>query len=131
MAAGDDFSELDALVADLTAAPAEVRPFVEKAVEVTARYVRDDARKNADRTGLRGYAYDITYEVDKSSSSIGAEIGPTVGDSGSFGFVEDGGGGVRSAPQHALRDALKNNEADFVRGIEIALADGLNRAVGG
>lgn len=125
----DDFSELRALAADLTAAPNEARPFVRKALQVTARNIKDEWRKGANRTGLSRYAADITYETEEKRGSVEAEIGPTVGDSGSFGFVEDAGGGVKSAPQHAARDALEANEEDFVNGLEIALADGLRAAI--
>ena len=127
--ADDDFSELYELAADLTAAPAETRPFVRKAVQVTAHKIRDEWRRNADRTGLGGYAADVTYDTTEKAASVEAEIGPTIGDSGSFGFVEEGGGGVKSRPQHAARDAVEHNEEDFVNGLEIALADGLRAAI--
>lgn len=121
----DDFSELNQLAADLTRVPDKANKFVKKALEVTARNVKDDWRQGADRTGLGAYAADIDYEIKTPSGEIVAEIGPTVGDSGSFGFVEDGGGNVRSAPQHAARDAVRANEDDFVRGLEIAVFDAL------
>lgn len=119
----DDFSELSSLAADLTHLPDTVNPFVEKAIEVTARNVKEDWQQAANRTGLAGYASDVDYDIKAATGSIGAEIGPTPGDSGSFGFVEEGGGNVRSAPQHAGRDALRANEDDFVRGLEIAVFD--------
>lgn len=118
------------LAADLTAAGPAVRPFARKAIQVTAHHVKDDWRSAANRTGLAGYAADVTYETRELASSIVADIGPTPdGDQGSFGFVEDAPGGVYSAPQHAGRDALEHNEADFERGIDAAVADAL-RAVG-
>lgn len=117
------------LAADLTAAGPAVRPFARKALQVTAHHIRDDWRKGARRTGLEGYAADVTYETQEKASEIVAEIGPTPGDSGSFGFVEEARGDVHSAPQHAGRDALENNEEDFVRGIDYAIADAL-KAVG-
>lgn len=125
----DDFSELRDLAADLAGAPAEARPFIRKALQVSAQHIKDDWRKGANRSGLSRYAADITYETEEKASSIEAEIGPTIGDSGSFGFVEDAGGGVRSAPQHAGRDAKEANEEDFVRGLELAIFDGLRAAV--
>lgn len=124
MAGGDDFSELLKLEADLRDVPAKVNRNVKKAVEVTARYIKDDARQGAQATGLDGYAASIDYDMEYPGGAIEAEIGPNLGRrQGSFGFVEDGGGGVKSAPQHALRDALKANEADFIRGLEIAVSD--------
>lgn len=127
-----DFSDLDKLAADLTAAPAEARPFIRKALQYTAFNIRDEWRATAARTGLAGYAASVGYSTEEKAQSIEAEIGPTPGRrQGSFGFMEDGGGGVRSAPQHAGRDALKHNEPDFFDGLEKALADGLEKAVGG
>lgn len=127
--ADDDFSELYSLAADLTKAPAEARPFVRKAVQVTSHKIKDAWREKANRTGLGRYAADVTYETRELAQSIEGEIGPTPGDAGSFGFVENAGGGVRSAPQHAGRDALEENEEDFVKGLELAVFDGLQKAV--
>jgi len=127
-----DFSELDKLAADLTEAPAEARPFIRKALQFTAFNIRDEWRAAAARTGLAGYAASVGYSTEEKASSIEAEIGPTPGRrQASFGFVEDANGGVRSAPQHAGRDALKRNEPDFFEGLEKALHDGLEKAVGG
>ena len=126
----DDFSELYELAADLTSAPEVAARFVKKAVEVTARNVKDDWRQGADRRGLHGYAADIDYDMKYPGGSIDAEVGPTPGDSGSFGFVEEAGGGVRSAPQHAGRDAVRAYEAYFARGLEIAIFVATTKAVG-
>jgi hypothetical protein len=118
------------LAADLTAAGPAVRPFARKAVQVTAHHIKDEWRAVAARTGLSRYAADITYETHENAAGVIAEIGPTPdGDQGSFGFVEDAPGDVYSAPQHAGRDALENNEDDFERGIDRAVADAI-RAVG-
>lgn len=122
-----DFSELMELAADLGDVAPATAPFVRAAVEVTSRKVKDDWRKGANRTGLRGYAADVTYDMKYADGSIGSEIGPTPGDSGSFGLVEDAGGGVRSAPQHAGRDATRKNEPDFIKGLTKAVDDGLKK----
>lgn len=121
--------EIRKLAADLTAAGPAVRPFARKAIQVTAHHIKDEWRAAANRTGLAGYAADVTYETRETVAGVVAEIGPTPGDSGSFGLVEDAPGDVYSAPQHAGRDALEHNEADFERGIDRAVADAL-RAVG-
>ena len=126
----DDFSELYKLAADLTAAGDEVRPFARKALQFTAHNLRDDWRRGADRTGLSSYAKDISYETRELRNSIEAEIGPTIGDAGSLGFVEEGGSNVRSAPQHAGRDAFEANEPDFYAGLEVAVYDATVKAVG-
>jgi hypothetical protein len=119
----DDVSELFDLAADLGEVPLKVIPNVRKAVEVTARHVNDDWRKAASRTGLGGYAADVTHDMKFVDGAIGAEVGPTPGDSGSFGLVEDANGGVKSAPQHAGRDAARKNEPDLIKGISEAAGD--------
>lgn len=121
--------DLRRLEADLTEAGPAVRPFARKALQVTAHRIKDDWRAAANRTGLAGYAADVTYETRENASGVVAEIGPTPGDSGSFGFVEEAPGGVHSAPQHAGRKAMENNEPDFVRGVDLAVAAAL-KAVG-
>lgn len=118
-----DFSEVNKLAADLGKAPDRVKVNARKALQVTATNIKADWRRGANRTGLGGYAADITYEIKATAGGIEAEIGPTPGDAGSFGLVEDATGDVRSAPQHAGRDALKKNEADFIKGLVIALDD--------
>lgn len=125
----DDFSELMELAADLRGAGDEVGQFADKAIKVTAGKIKRDWRKGADRTGLHKYARDIDYDVTYGRGEIVAEIGPTIGDSGSFGLVEDAPGGVLSAPQHAGRSALEANEADFVDGMEKAIFDATKKAV--
>nr|WP_278101161.1 HK97 gp10 family phage protein [Microbacterium proteolyticum] len=125
----DDFSELRVLAADLSEAPAKAQPLIKKALQKTAFDIKRDWRKRANRTGLRKYSADIDYEVKTPAGLIEVEIGPTIGDSGSFGLVEDGGGNVRSRPQHAARDSLRDNEQDFIKGIEIALFDATREAI--
>lgn len=127
-----DFSALDRLAVDLTSASAVARSLIRKVFQDTSEEIRDEARGTAARTGLEAYAASIGYTTVEKAASIQAEIGPTPGRrQGSFGFVEDAGGGVRSAPQHALRDALKNAEPGFVSGLEEALGDAVEKAVGG
>jgi hypothetical protein len=119
-----DFTDLLKLAADLGRVPSEVAPNVRKAVEVTARHVKDDWSRDAKRSGLAGYAASVDYELKESRNGVEAEIGPNLGrNQGSFGFVEDAGGGVRSAPQHAGRNAARKNEQDLIDGIEKAIGD--------
>lgn len=122
----DDFHEIFELADDISDAPARTRPFARKAVEVTARHVKDGWQAGARRTGLGGYAAAVDYDVKMgTSSTIEAEIGPNLGKKqGALGLVEDAPGGVRSAPQHAGRDALDANLEDFYEGLEKAVADG-------
>lgn len=120
-----DFSEVNKFIADLGDVPLKLVPNVRKAVEVTARNVKDDWRKGAKRSGLKKYAASIDYDMKlDTDGSIGAEIGPNLGRvQGTFGFVEDAPGGVRSTPQYAGRKAAKANEADFISGLTKAIGD--------
>lgn len=125
-----DFSELNRLAADLTDAPQELLKNVRKAVEVTARNIKDDWRQGAERRSLRGYAASIDYGLSYPGQAIEAEIGPNLAKSqGALGIVEDAPGDVQSAPQHAGRDALSANEADFERGLDIAQYDATVKVV--
>lgn len=120
-----DFSEFNQLARDLNDAGENIARFVDKAIKFTAVNVKKDWRQGADRSGLGLYAADIDFDMQYPRGEIIAEIGPTPGDSGGLGIVEDAPGDVKSAPQHAGRDALEANEEDFIRGLEIAIADSL------
>lgn len=126
----DDFSELLGLAADLSAVPDRANRNVKKAIEVTARSIKDDWRQGAEVGRGDGfterYASSIFYDVEVAAGEISAEIGPELGrPGGSAGFLEDGGQGVKAAPQHAGRDAVRANENDFQRGLEIAIFEAL------
>lgn len=120
-----DFSDLTSLVADLGQAPGRAARNIIKAFHVTSRKIDQDWTAGADRTGLGSYAGDVSYDITAADTVIKSEIGPTPGDAGSLGIMEDAPGGVRSAPQHAGRDATRKNEADFIIGIAKALEDTL------
>lgn len=124
----DDFSELSELAADLSAVPPEANRNIKKAIEVTARNVRDDWRQGAEVGSGDGYseryASSIFYDIKYPGGAIEAEVGPELGRAGgSAGFLEDAPGGVQASPQHAGRDALEANEEDFIRGLEIAITE--------
>jgi hypothetical protein len=140
-----DFSELDRLAADLDEVPKAAGKFIHKAVEVTARNVRDDWRKNA--SGLahaRAFPFSITYDIGAGynqtlgqaavsvlsgsistarSSTVTAEIGPDkTRPQGALGNLIEFGS-VNNPPQGLGHAALLRNEADFQRGLEIAIRD--------
>lgn len=116
--------DLLSLARDLADAPRRAAPLVRKAVEVTARNIKRDWSENASRTGLTGYAKSVDYDIIDSRDGVRAEIGPNPRKKqGVFGFVEDAPGDVRSAPQHAGRDALEANHDDFDAGLATALWD--------
>lgn len=125
----DDFSELMELAADLTNVPASVNRYVKKAIEVTARGVKDDWREGATVSGgyPATYPASISYELKFPGGSIEAEVGPVLGSTpgASAGFLDEplSSAGVDGPIHHAGRNALEANEADFYRGLEIAVFD--------
>lgn len=129
----DDFADLARLEADLRNVPATANRNVVKAMKVTAHNIDDDWSQGA--TVSRGYASSyaraIDYDIKFPGGVIEAEIGPTLGKTpgASAGFLEDAGGNVRAAPQHAGRDALEANEPDFIHGLEIAIFEALAEEV--
>lgn len=126
----EDFSEVFELVKDLTDATEKANRNIDKALKFTSVEIKKDWGQGAEATGLDSYAASIDFDMHYSSNEIASEIGPNMGrKQGTFGFVEDANGGVKSAPQHAGRNALEANEADFIRGLEIAVFDATAEAI--
>ena len=123
----DDFSELYELAADLSGVPPEANRNVQKALQVTSHSIRDDWRQGAQISGsyAKSYAPSISYDIQYPGGAIESEIGPVLGRTpgAGAGFLEEAPGGVDGPPTHAGRDALEANEADFYRGLEIAITD--------
>lgn len=131
MTADFDFSEVVQLEQDLGEVPVKMIPLVRKAVEVTARHIKDDWREEATRSsGIHAKHYPFTVDYDmklNADGAISAEIGPNMNRSqGTLGFLEDAPGGVRATPQHAGRKAVKKNEEDFTNGLLKAAEDAMN-----
>ena len=129
-----DFSELIELAADLSDAPAKAGRNIAKALEVTARHIKDDWKQGAEVSSYfpKTYPAAIHYDaVEVGGGEISTEIGPELGRTkgASAGFLEEGGGGVFAPPTHAARDAVEANESDFHRGLEIGLYDATVDAV--
>lgn len=148
--ADDDLSRL---VIDLGKAVDGAGPFLRKAIEVTARNVRDTARENA--PGSAGgspapyFPASITYDIgpgyDQSigqavsslltggissarSTTLRAEIGPDKNrPQGALGNLIEYGS-ANNAPWGTMHGALQANEDDFERGVEIAISDALRRS---
>ena len=126
----DDFSELVALAGDLNGA-ADVAPGnIAKAVEVSARNVKDDWKDNAKRMAhAPAFPYAITYDLDgkssDSGSSISAEIGPDKGrKQGALGNLIEYGS-RNNPPQGLGHGALQREEQGFERGVAQAVGDSL------
>lgn len=122
-----DFSELDTLAADLGDVAAGAGRRVGQAVEITARRVKDDwADKLKGEPHLPHASRSITYDTDVNTlgpnSVISAEIGAERGrlQAPIVTVVEFGAPGNNTAPKGYGAGALQENEADFIRGLEIA-----------
>lgn len=117
-------SDFSKLAADVGTATVWAEEYLRKALSVTARNVRDTARKNA--TGMAhatAFPYSITYDV----GATGAEIGPDKDrPQGALGNLIEYGS-VNNPPQGIMHGALQANEADFERGIDRAVEDALKR----
>lgn len=125
-----DNSDLSALAADLGDIADDAGRNVRKAVEVTARNVKDAWAEK-----LRGEAHvphaprSITYDIEGTAgiggSEIRAEIGAERGrlQAPIVTVLEYGAPGNNLAPRGYGAGALKENEADFERGLSIALGD--------
>ena len=126
-----DTSELDHLVADFGKHMAATPVNVAKAVEVTARHVKDDWREPVTGSeSLPGGASAITYEIKGAASAllgasaISAEIGPELRGQGPLvGMLEYGT--PNTGPRGYGLEALRKNVDDFERGIARAVEDGL------
>jgi hypothetical protein len=122
-----DASELDKLVADLNNAAKIAPANVAKAVEVTARHVKDSWREPVSGSAsLPGGAATISYELKGAStllgSAISAEIGPELRGQGPLvGMLEYGT--PNTGPRGYGLEALRKNQADFERGIARAVED--------
>mgnify|MGYP001002775949 CR=1 FL=1 len=124
-----DTSGVDRLAADFGRAAGAVVPLARKALEVTSRYVKDDAvksAKSANPSHARAYAPLIDYEF---TGALRSEIGPRPQGQGKLGgILEDGGSpkhGVGNRPQKNLENAVRANVDDFVKGLEKAAGDAL------
>lgn len=147
-----DFSELDALAADLGKVPDNAGKHIRKAVEVTSRKVKDaanDSVKSSRASWSKPLAgaidYDIEVDAGSGGSSITSEIGynktrygarASLGSLREFGapnapsgvfrgnkFIPIPGTRAPRAPHNDLQIALHANEADFQHGLEQAIAD--------
>lgn len=125
--------DLNSLARDLGEIPKATAPFVRKAIEVTARHVKDDWKKNA--TGAShlfpappSVTYDMKGGEGIRGGTVEAEIGPEKGRKQSrfLGIVENGAP-TTPAKKYGQR-ALASNADDFDKGLDKAIADGLKAA---
>ena len=120
-----DFSEITKLAADLGEVPKNAGKRVRQAVEVSARKVKDSWRAPLQGSVISGAAASISYDIIGgeaiSGSSITADIGPELGGPGSLVAATEEGFGGRQGPTGYGAAALQQNQAEFQKGLEIAL----------
>lgn len=121
-----DTAEVDQLAADLGQIPANAGVLVSKAVEVTARNIRDHWREGA--SGMRhapAYPSSITYDMSSFTgfgvTVLQAEIGPDKDRTqGALGNLIEYGS-INNPPQGQGQAALEANVDDFEKGLDMAL----------
>jgi len=122
-----DFHEINALTADLVAAPAKVLPKLRQALEVTATNVKKDWQEPLKGSAtVPAGAASITYDIIGAASlllgksAMSAEIGPELGRAQGpiVGMLEYGT--PNTGPRGYGAEALHKNEADFEKGISLA-----------
>lgn len=121
-----DFSELDKLAADIGEAPRKAQKSIRKAVEVTARNVKNSWRgKVSGAKGLGGLSSAVSYDIKTSSEGVDAEVGYDRGKKqGKLGAVSEFGT-PRTAPRQYGLSSLEENQEDFINGLGTAIEDAL------
>lgn len=121
-----DFSELDKLAADLGEVKGKAGPLLRKAVEVTARNVKDAAKASVKggSSKWRALPSAIDYSLSGSGSNqfgsqLEAEVGYRLGGGGSLGGIRELGS-PSAVPHNDLANALHANEGDFETGLQKA-----------
>lgn len=124
-----DFSEIDKLAVDLQTVAKETRPNVRKAVEVTARKVKDGWRdKLKGSSTLPGLPGAVSYDINDVGGAVEGEIGFDKGRrQGALGNVSEFGTPTVGPRGFGLA-TLEENQEDFVEGISKATADTLGDA---
>jgi hypothetical protein len=129
-----DFSELDRLAADLGKVADSIEPFLKSALNVTSLKVKRAAQtKVGRRRHFRQAARAITFDVEARRGGLFSDIGydKRRGAGALLGnLVEYGAPNSPNAltPGHELASSLRENEADFVYGIERAEEDARRKA---
>lgn len=102
-----DTSELDALAADLRAAPAKVKREATASLHRGANNIKREIVADVSRSRHFKIAPHIGYDVDDSGDDIEAQIGAAKTGAGSLMHIavnggRNGGGGTVKDPEHAL-----------------------------
>ena len=123
-----DLTDVLKLAADLGEIPDDAQKFIRKAVEVTARHVRDDWRDPLKGSEyLPGGAYTVSYDFKPDPTGIAAEVGPELRGQGPLvGMLEYGTPTVGARGYGAA--ALERNQGDFEKGLSLAVEDAQKKA---
>lgn len=133
MSADFDYSELNRLAADLGEAPKKSGPLLRKALEVTARNVKDSWRsKLKGSQSLPGLPAAVSYDVNAHKvfgvGILEAEIGfDKSKPQGPLGNISEFGT-PKTPPRGFGHAALQENTEDFEKGIELAIDQALREA---
>lgn len=129
-----DFSELDRLAADLGKVADGIEPFVKAALSVSSLNIKRAAQaKVSARRHFKQAARAITFDVESRRGGFFSEIGydKRRGAGALLGnLVEFGAPNSPNAltPGHELASSLRENQEDFIRGVERAEEDARRKA---
>lgn len=124
-----DYSDLTKLAADLGTVPAKSGPNIRKAFEVTSVNVKKAWQEPLKGSAsLAGLPSALGYDIETDGTSIKSEIGFDKNRSqGPLGNISEFGSPT-IAPRGFGLTALEANQADFQKGLEIAISDALKEA---
>lgn len=124
-----EITGLDRVILDLAEIDNHAKANITKAVEVTARHIKDDAKKAAKEifgsdSSVRHQASTYQYEMKHPANRVvEAWIGPAKGWKQAAIPLEYGT--PHTAPKPVLEPALEGNRADLLKGVSIALGAAL------
>lgn len=124
--------DLEGLARSFGELPKHAAPFVRKAVEVSARNVKDEIRAEySGSQNLPGASRSVSYDMKGGNgiraAAIEAEIGPELGGQGSIVGVVDNGT-TRTPGKRRIPKAGENEVEGFQRGLDKAIDDALREA---
>jgi hypothetical protein len=134
MSVESDFSDFQTLSADIGKTLPRGSKNFQKALQVTARHVKDDwngklySEGHARRTG-RAISYDVGGFSGPWAAHLEAEIGAVRGSGRQAGIVRlIENGSIHNGAHGYGAAALQANQGDFEHGIELAIDDALRAA---
>jgi HK97 gp10 family phage protein len=120
---------LQAVVKRLEGVEPKLRDNLRKAVEITARHIKDDAKKNLMPIATPGVShikhlpYAIKYQMEGNQYYVAAKVGAKGKQARLIGVIEYGS--PTSAPHPFLMPAALFNRADFLKGVRQAVKDSI------